>query len=310
MKHVLLMGLLLFPMLGNGVAIAAPKAVINSTEAEATVESQLRDIEEHAFHLPVDAKVDRVWRAIPGLNGTALDFNASIQKTEQAHDGKLHPVIKETPPKVRLADLPPEPIYRGPSAEKSICLMINVSWGEEYVPSILRTLRNNHVHATFFLDGAWVRKHSDLVRQIAADGNAIGSHGSGHPDFQRLSNTQLEQQVQHTNEIIEKTMGKTPRLLAPPSGSYDNRTVKIARTHGMYTILWTADTIDWRRPPASVIVSRAVKGSEAGALILMHPTDPTAKALPKLIKTISEKGYRFKTVEQVVDEKRCPSGPH
>lgn len=140
-------------------------------------------------------------------------------------------------------------------------------------------------------------------QQIAEDGHAVGSHGSGHPDFRKLSSFQLEQQIQGTNVVIKKVVGKNVRLLAPPAGSYDERTVQIARSHGIYTILWTADTIDWRRPPASTIVSRAVNGSEAGALILMHPTEPTAMALPQLIRSIARQGYQFKTVEQVVDEK-------
>lgn len=306
MKSVLLLSLFLAPLTGNGIR-SAPSNVVVASQHQATAESQLRNMERSVYHPAVDARIDRVWHAIPGLGGTVLDFKASLHRTEEAHDGKVHPVIKEIPPTIRLAALPPEPIYRGPYAEKSVCLMINVSWGEEYVPSILKTLQNNHVHATFFLDGAWVRKHPDLAKQIAADGNAIGSHGSGHPDFRKLSNGQLEQQVLKTNEVIEQTVGTTPSLLAPPAGSYDKRTVEIARTHGMYTILWTADTIDWRRPPASVIVSRAVNGSEPGALILMHPTAPTAKALPPLIKSIAEKGFQFKTVQQVVDERRCSS---
>lgn len=277
---------------------------LRSTSAKESqaVEHQLRDIERQVFCAPVDARVDRIWHAIPGLCGSTLDFGASLQKTMEAHDGKIHPIVTRMPPKTRLRDLPPEPIYRGPSAEKSVCLMFNVSGGEEYIPSILHTLQSTHTHATFFLDGAWVQKHPDLAKQIAADGHAIGSHGTGHPDFRRLSSFQLQQQVQKTNSVITETVGETPRLLAPPAGSYDNRTVKIARTHGMYTILWTADTIDWKRPPASMIVTRAVNGAELGAFILMHPTQPTASALSKLIRSIVDKGYQFKTVEQVVDE--------
>lgn len=304
MRPVLIIVCILFPLL-NGFAIPS---VIPSTKGGVSsnlpaVETQLRDAQKRLFRTPVDAKIDRVWHAIPGLNGWELDYQATLQKTKQAHDGQLHPVLKEVPPKIRVSDLPPEPIYRGPDAERTVCLMFNVSWGEKYVPSILKTLRQNHVHVTFFLDGAWVKKYPDLARQIVMDGHAIGSHGLGHPDFRRLNNPQVEQQVRRANDIILEAVGKNPRLLAPPAGSYDNRTVTIARSHGMYTILWTADTIDWRRPPVTTIVSRAVHGSGPGALILMHPTAPTAEALPQIISSIKAKGYRFKTVDQVIDER-------
>lgn len=266
-------------------------------------DARWQELEREMYHPSVDARIDRVWHAIPGLYGCSLDYTASLQKTRQAHDGKLHPVLKEIPPNVRLTNLPPEPIYRGPAAEKSVCLMVNISWGEAYLPSMLQTLRANHVHATFFLDGAWVKAYPKLAKQIAVDGHAIGSHGTGHPDFRILSHAQLDKQVTKTNNVIFESLGIHPRLLAPPAGSYDDRTVTIARSHGMYTILWTADTIDWRKPPAKTIVTRAVRGSEPGALILMHPTQPTAQALPQIIRSIQDMGYEFKTVEQLVDER-------
>ena len=255
MRSVLVTVCLLYPLL-NGFTVSSvmpPTSMVVSSNLPA-VEAQLRDAQKRLFRTPVNAKVDRVWHAIPGLSGWELDYQATLQKTKQARDGQLHSVLKEVPPKIGVADLPPEPIYRGPDAERSVCLMINVSWGEKYIPSMLKTLGQNHVRATFFLDGAWVKKYPDLAKQIVLDGHAIGSHGLGHPDFRRLNNSQLEQQIQRTNDIIVEALGKSPRLLAPPAGSYDNRTVAIARSHGMYTILWTADTIDWRRPPVTTIV--------------------------------------------------------
>jgi probable sporulation protein (polysaccharide deacetylase family) len=187
--------------------------------------------------------------------------------------------------------------------------MFNVSWGEEYIPSILATLARAHVPATFFLDGAWVRKHPDLARQITAGGHAIGSHGTGHPDFRKLSDGRLYQQIVGTNDIIQHETGIRPKVLAPPAGSYDQRTVRLARNAGMYTILWTVDTVDWRRPPASAILQRVLAGVEPGALVLMHPTKPTAQALPTLISRLQADGYQFKTVDRLTAEQTVSAPP-
>ncbi|MCL6547976.1 MAG: polysaccharide deacetylase family protein [Alicyclobacillus sp.] len=268
----------------------------------ANLTDTLRRAGERFGTQPVDARVDRVWHAVPGLCGWKLDEAESRRRSEQARDGKLHLVWRLTPPGRRLASLPPEPIYRGPATERSVCLMFNVSWGEEYLPSILRTLRQEQATATFFLDGAWVRKHPELARDIARSGFAVGSHGTGHPDFRRLSDSALERQVTETNARIRSVCGVAVTVIAPPAGSYDRRFVAIARRHGAYTILWTADTVDWRRPPASVIVRRAVSRAEPGALILMHPTEPTARALPQVIRGLRSRGFQFKTVPDVVSE--------
>lgn len=39
-------------------------------------------------------------------------------------------------------------------------------------------------------------------------------------------------------------------------------------------------------------------------MILMHPTDPTAKSLAVLIQNLHEKGYQIGTVSQLMNEKR------
>jgi probable sporulation protein (polysaccharide deacetylase family) len=251
---------------------------------------------------PVDARTDRVWRCIPGLCGRKLDTDASRLATAMAHDDKLHVKWVNVPPSVRLSNLPPNPIYRATNAEKSVCLMFNVSWGEAYVPSLLRTLEHAGVSATFFLDGAWVKAHPDLAKAIVAGGHTVGSHGTGHPDFQRLSEAALRRQVLGTNQVIQNTVGVKTELLAPPGGSFDERTVRVDTAAKMYTILWTVDSIDWRKPPASTIVTRVLGKIEPGALVLMHPTKPTAEALPTLIQTLKNRGYQFKTVAQVVHE--------
>jgi probable sporulation protein (polysaccharide deacetylase family) len=281
--------------------------------AWAAVPDKLEETVQHASRslakAPVDAKVDRVWHAIPGLCGWQLDIPASLKASRSKADGRIHLVWHPIPPKHRLNDLPPEPIYRGPQEERSLCLMFNVSWGEEYVPALLRILAQAHVRATFFLDGAWVRRHPDLARQIVSAGHAVGSHGTGHPDFQQLSNAKLYQQIQGTNDLIQRELGVRPRVLAPPAGAYDERTVRMARNVGMYTILWTVDTVDWRKPPASLIVQRVLAGVEPGGLILMHPTAPTVAALPTLIRRLQADGYQFKTVDQLVLEQTATHPP-
>ncbi|MCL6594201.1 MAG: polysaccharide deacetylase family protein [Alicyclobacillus sp.] len=258
---------------------------------------------------PVDALIDRVWRAVPGLQGWALDVAASQRQTAAAGDGQRHLVWRAVPPARRLQDLPPEPIYRGPSAEKSVCLMFNVSWGEAYVPALLDALHRAGVRATFFLDGDWVDKHPQLAKQIAAAGHAIGSHGRGHPDLRKLSTAQVERNLASTNASLQHILGQTPRVFAPPAGAFDTRTVAMARRLGMFTILWSADTVDWRNPPASTVAARALRGAENGALILMHPTAPTAAALPAILQGLRQAGYVCKTLDDVVREQRAVAPP-
>lgn len=169
---------------------------------------------------------------------------------------------------------------------------------------MLETLKHHDVYATFFLDGSWVKKNPDLAKSIHAAKHEIGNHAYSHPDLKDYGRKQTLEELTKTNDIIEKTLDETPKWFAPPSGSFNDETVKVARELNMYTILWTVDTIDWRNPDTSTMVNRVVSEVHPGAMILMHPTKPSAEGLDQLIQAIKKKGYTIGTVSTMMDEKR------
>lgn len=89
-------------------------------------------------------------------------------------------------------------------------------------------------------------------------------------------------------------------MFAPPYGERGPTVLQAAEEAGYHTILWTADTIDWQRPAPEVIVRRVLDKAENGSIVLMHPTEPTVKALPDMIKGLKEKGYQLVTVSDML----------
>ncbi|NLJ84309.1 MAG: polysaccharide deacetylase, partial [Halanaerobiaceae bacterium] len=71
---------------------------------------------------------------------------------------------------------------------------------------------------------------------------------------------------------------------------------------GYKTIMWSADTIDWQRPAPEIIVQRAVNKIDDGGIILMHPTEPSLAALDNIIDILKQRGYKFVTVSQLIQE--------
>jgi len=53
-----------------------------------------------------------------------------------------------------------------------------------------------------------------------------------------------------------------------------------------------------------VIINRIISKVENGYLILLHPTEPTAEALPALIKEIKKKGLIITPVKETLSTKR------
>ena len=260
--------------------------------------------EQHEIE-PIDAKVDRIWKVMPGYNGLNVNIKTSYKRMKKSGEFDKNKIIyKEIPPNVHLEDLAPEPIYRGNPQKPMMAFLINVAWGNEYIPGILKTLDEQQTKATFFFDGSWVKKNPDLAKTIKEAGHEIGNHAYSHPDLKQRSVAQTKEELQKTNDVIKATLGITPKWFAPPSGSFNEATIQVADQLDMKIILWTIDTVDWRKPATSEMVRRVVSKVENGSIVLMHPTRPTAEGMERMITDIKAKGLQLGTVSDLISEKR------
>ncbi|WP_318504512.1 polysaccharide deacetylase family protein [Bacillus sp. T3] len=258
------------------------------------------------YYVPaVDARIDPVWKATPGYNGREVDIKASYEKMkDQGHFNEEKLIYKQIKPKVHLQDLAASPIYRGNPDKPMVGFIINVAWGNEYLPDMLATLKKHNIQASFFLEGRWVKENPDLAKMISEAGHEIGNHSYTHPDMKNLSAAEIKNQLQKTNDVIEATTGRVPTWFGPPSGSYRDEVVKIADIMGLGTIIWSVDTIDWQRPAPETVIQRVESKIHPGALVLMHPTAPTAKALDRMITIIESKSLKIGTVSETLSENR------
>jgi len=293
-----------WPPVGGYIESWRPAEMTAMKERDKLYETIVKQAKQ--YEIPAqDAVIDKVWKATPGYNGLAVDIDASyenMKKTGTFDERKL--VFRQVPPRVHLDDLPPAPIYRGHPDKPMVSLLINVAWGEEYIPDMLETLKKHGVKATFFLEGRWVKNHPEMAKMIADAGHEIGNHSYSHPDMKTLSSEAVRRELEKTNEVIEAATSVKCKWFAPPSGSYRDDVVNIAAELGMKTIMWSVDTIDWQKPSPSAIVKRVTSKIHPGAMILMHPTMPTAAALDELIASIKRKGYAIGSLTALFDEKR------
>ena len=197
-----------------------------------------------------------------------------------------------------------EPIYQGSDSEKKIALTVNVFWGEEYLPRMLEIMKKNNVKVDFFMGGQWVEKFPDLTKRIAEDGHELGNHGYSHPHVDSLSKDSNIQEIKKAEKEVFNATGKKTVLFAPPYGERGQTVLQAADEVGYSTILWSIDTIDWQRPDPKTIEDRVLKKAHNGAIVLMHPTDPTVKALPNIIKGLKDRGFEIVTVSQLVKSSR------
>lgn len=267
----------------------------------------LKEIEQEApkrYVAPIDAKVDRIWKAIPGYNGLEVDIEKTYMQAKQQQAGTpINYVYREIPPTVKLEDLEPNPIYRGNPAKPMVALMINVAWGNEFIIPMLDTLDKAKVKATFFFDGSWLNKNTELALEIKKRQHQIENHAYSHPNMSTLARSRATLEISKTKDLLVK-LGVKNEWFAPPSGDFNDQTVKLAAEQGLKTVLWTLDTVDWKKPNPSDVVAKISKHVESGSLILMHPTASSSQALAGMISAIESKGLHIGTVAQVLSSDR------
>jgi probable sporulation protein (polysaccharide deacetylase family) len=254
---------------------------------------------------PIDAKLDSVWKAIPAYNGLEVDIEHTLKLAEgKQASAPITYIMKETTPAILLEDLGPHPIFKGNPQKPMASIMINVAWGNEFLPSILETLDKERVHATFFFDGSWLSKNMDTAKFIQSKGHELSNHAYSHKNMSQLSREKAKEEISKTEAYL-KELGVANHLFAPPSGDFDQETVQIASEMGLKTILWTLDTVDWTNPGAARIIQKISTRVEPGSLILMHPTRSSSEALPEMIRSIKRKGLILATVSELISPKRA-----
>lgn len=195
-----------------------------------------------------------------------------------------------------------ENLYYKSENPKGVSMMFNVYQNTDNVYAIMDLLDAEGAKGTFFLGGSWADDNIDCVRDIAARGHEVASHGYFHKDHSKMNYEQNLSEIRPSVKLLNAMLGSEISLFAPPSGAFNDATVTAATSLNLKTIMWSRDTIDWRDKDVNLVVTRATKGLESGEFILMHPMDVTVKALPQILTYIRENGLKAVTVSYNLGE--------
>jgi peptidoglycan/xylan/chitin deacetylase (PgdA/CDA1 family) len=171
-----------------------------------------------------------------------------------------------------------------------------------YRTTTLRTLRRNHVPATFFDVGVRVAANPQFAGFESREGHLVLNHTWSHPHLPLLTPAQVRSQVLRTQEVLRKAGAPMPfKLLRPPFGDIDDAVAAELTGLGYHHVNWDVVAIDWDVATTSdEIRDTIVSALRPGLVILMHdgPIDSAAgtaveAALPQVIDRARQSGYCF-----------------
>lgn len=171
--------------------------------------------------------------------------------------------------------------------------------------AILDTLKENNAVATFYVTGAHAELYPDVLKRIYEEGHAIGNHSYDH-DYDRLypSIDGFMSEMIHTDDVIMKIIGVRPMILRAPGGTighFNDIYWQTIKENGYTEHDWNVSSADAapNHPVAQDFIDNIDFGTSDGkesAIILMHCSEgheETAKALPKIIQILKDRGYTF-----------------
>jgi|SRR5579884_792085 len=210
-------------------------------------------------------------------------------------------------------------VTQGPANERVVALTFDDGPNPPYTKRILDVLREQHVHATFFLVGRAVQAYPSVVRQEVADGNAVGNHTWDHRHLIVMRPSAVRKTLQRTDDAIFAAAHVHTHLMRPPFGARDWIVLQQARRLGYTVVMWSVPLArDWEYPPPKVIAQRILPRVSDGSIIVLHDGNrgqlcavrhlnphvcdrsQDIEATRIILETLKSRGFRFVTIPELI----------
>jgi peptidoglycan-N-acetylglucosamine deacetylase len=153
--------------------------------------------------------------------------------------------------------LPGRFVWRLPArAADGIALTFDDGPDPQSTPAILDLLSAHQVRATFFVIGKQVEAHPETARRIVDAGHAIAGHTYSHRELPSLDPATMSTELERCRRVIADATGVDTRLVRPPRGRLDWRSLRLAAKLGYTVVHWSRTYSDYRRDGVDALLSR------------------------------------------------------
>jgi len=175
----------------------------------------------------------------------------------------------------------------------------------KYTDSILGILKQHNAKATFFLVGSKLNRYKSEVEKMVEEGSYPGLHSMTH-DYKTLyksgNSANFIEEFQKEQTAIKEIVGFAPILIRAPYGSkpqIDETFRGDIAEAGFRMWDWTLDSQDWNLPgkPDEIVELISKNLHRDQEVILLHEREQTVQALPRIMKILEDRGYKFKVYD-------------
>ncbi|MFC7061881.1 delta-lactam-biosynthetic de-N-acetylase [Halobacillus seohaensis] len=201
--------------------------------------------------------------------------------------------------------------YADHTGDKVVYFTFDNGYEGGYTNQVLDILKEQEVPATFFVTGHYINSAPELVKRMNAEGHLIGNHSWSHPDFTKISKSEMKKELDQVNYAVQNLTGQhTMPYLRPPRGTFNNSTLRLARELGYIHAFWSIAFVDWEtnhQKGWEYAFDHIMGQIHPGAVILLHTvSEDNADALENLIVELRKRGYQFGSLNDLMVKKLLP----
>jgi peptidoglycan/xylan/chitin deacetylase (PgdA/CDA1 family) len=188
-------------------------------------------------------------------------------------------------------------VWKIPTKEKILYLTFDDGPHETATPFVLDELKRYNAKATFFCLGKNVQSHPEIYQRILNEGHSTGNHTFNHLNAWHVKNEEYIDDVKQGEKFIQS------KLFRPPYGRiYPSLSKKLRTQFGYKIIMWHVLSGDFDESiEPEKCLKNVLSKAQQGSIIVFHDSIKAWKslqfALPAVLKSFTEKGFSFKSLQ-------------
>ncbi|KAF4477366.1 Uncharacterized protein CGGC5_v013687 [Colletotrichum fructicola Nara gc5] len=201
----------------------------------------------------------------------------------------------------------PDVLWQVQTKDKIIGLTIDDA-PSQHTPEILKILKENDAHATFFLIGSQMNGHEDNMGDIIKAGSELGNHAMHDEASRSLPVGQLEAEILEVRRKIKnlydyEDVPMPANYFRPGSGFFSDRMRRLIDKLGYRMVLGSVYPHDAQISNWKLNAKHILSMARPGAIIICHDRRSwTIPMLRKVLPELKRRGYRIMNLSELLKE--------
>lgn len=222
---------------------------------------------------------------IPGKSGREIDYEKSYTKMRQyGMYNEALTTFKEVKPTISVEDYLDKYIVQGNTERKSVALVFKINTNNNF-QELINVLNNKNVKTTLFVDGLFLENNTQSIMTLSNQNHKI--------EILNYDNRYDELYFTSALNYLSSLTKKNPMFCY---AEYDQKEViELCSKLKLHTVIPTIRITEYPY--------KTIKGKLTNSAIISIPlTDQAMNELPLIIDYITQKGYTFLTLEELLSE--------